>query len=343
MIGSEHPIIQAPMANAGGVDLCVAAIEGGALGSLPCGMLSATQIREQVEAVRSRVTGPLNLNFFCHQMPAGFDDSAWRQLLQPYYEELQPAGGRPAPARLPFDEAACAAVEQLRPDVASFHFGLPDAALLERVKASGAVVIASATTVEEAKWLERKGADAVIAQGFEAGGHTGRFFGSSPAEALGLFALLPQLVDAVGVPVIAAGAIADGRGIAAAMMLGASAAQIGTAYLLSPESLIRPEQRELLAARPTVMTNVYSGGLARAASGRLIHELGPVRAEAPPYPLASPAIAPLARAAQQRGEHDFLLPLAGQGAPIAAQMPAAELTRKLAAEALALIGRLIDA
>lgn len=343
LVGCGHPIIQAPMANAGGVELCVAAIKGGALGSLPCGMLSDAQLRQQVDEVRSRVSGPVNLNFLCHRMPQAVDDAAWRALLQLYYDEMDIEPGGPGPMRLPFDELACAAVEELEPEVVSFHYGLPPEPLLDRVKAIGAVILSSATTVAEALWLEESGVDAIIAQGFEAGGHSARFLGSDPAEALGLFALLPQIVDTVSVPVIAAGGIADGRGIAAAFALGASAAQIGTAYLMTPESLIDPAFKRLLAERPTLMTNLYSGGLARAARGRFIDELGPVREEAPPFPLATAAVMPLWRAAQERGDWDFLLPLAGQSASLAQSMPATQLTKKLAAEALAIIGSKADA
>ena len=339
LVGSEHPIVQAPMANAGGVDLCVAATEGGALGSLPCGMLKADQIREQAGAVRERVPGPLNLNFFCHRMPEQSDDCAWRELLRPYYAEFGIAEPPPAPLRLPFDQAACEVVEEVKPEVVSFHFGLPEQTLLDRVKGSGAVVIASATTVEEAVWLQDRGVDAVIAQGFEAGGHTGRFLGSDPAEVIGLFALVPQVAAAVSIPVIAAGGIADGRGIAAAFTLGASAVQLGTVYLHCPESLLPDGARAMLARRPTIITNVYSGGLARAVRGRLIDEIGPIRSEAPPYPLAGAASLPLFRAAWERDDFAFMPMLAGQSARLGRPIPAAELTRRLAAEALAVIGR----
>ncbi len=325
------------MANAGGADLCIASIEGGALGSLPCAMLTSDQMREQVAEVRSRVAGPLNLNFFCHRMPEQADDTAWRALLQPYYEEFGLETPPPPPLRLPFDEAACAVVEQEKPEVVSFHFGLPEQPLLERVRATGALGLATATTVQEARWLAGRGVDAIIAQGFEAGGHTGRFLGGDRAEAIGLFALLPQIVDAVSVPVIAAGGIADGRGIAAAFMLGASAVQMGTAYLSCPESLLPDGARAVLASRPTLMTNIYSGGLARAVRGRLIDEIGPIRTEAPPYPMGGGASGPLFRTALQRGDFDFMPMLAGQAAPLGAALPAAELTRKLAADALAIL------
>ncbi|MEA3003276.1 MAG: nitronate monooxygenase [Sphingomonadales bacterium] len=339
-VGTEFPIVQAPMAGAGDVALCIGAIEGGALGSLACGMLSPEQVREQADAVRARTGGALNLNFFCHEMPEEPDDRAWRALLRPYYDEYGAASGAPARLRLPFDAAACAAVEAVRPDVVSFHFGLPEAPLLRRVKASGAVVLGNATTAEEAKWLERHGADAVIAQGREAGGHTGRFL-ATDAEPLGLFALLPQIVDAVRLPVIAAGGIGDARGIAAAFALGASAVQLGTAYLHCPEATISVAHRALLRdGAPTVVTNLLTGGLARGFAGRLVRELGPVRREAPPYPLAAVALAPIRAAAEAGGEYGFGPMWAGEAAALGEALPARELTRKLAAEALALLGRL---
>jgi nitronate monooxygenase len=337
LVGTEHPIIQAPMAAAGGVDLCVAAMQGGALGSLPCALLSPDKVREQVSEVRSRAFGPINLNFFCHKMPGATDDSAWVALLRPYYEEYGVAPGEGGPLRLPFDEQMCALVEELRPKVVSFHFGLPDSRLLDRVKATQAIILSSATTAEEARWLEQRGVDAIIAQGFEAGGHTGRFLGSDPAEAMGLFALLPQIADMVSVPVIAAGGIADGRGIAAAFILGASAVQLGTAYLHSPETPISKVHRDRLQRGQTVFTNLLTGGLARGVRGRLIDDLGPVRPEAPPYPLASDALGPIRKAAEQQGEYGFGPMWAGQAAPLGEALPAAELTRKLAGDALAIL------
>lgn len=326
------------MAGAAGVDLCAAAIEGGALGSLPCALLAPEDVRSQVLEVRSRTNGPLNLNFFCHEMPEDRDDSAWRALLKPYYDEFGVGAGSGGALRLPFDEEMCLIVEELRPEVVSLHFGLPDPELLARVKASGAITIGNATSVDEARWLAGRGVDAIIAQGFEAGGHTGRFLGGDPAEALGLFALLPQIADAVSVPVIAAGGIADGRGIAAAFILGASAAQLGTAYLHSPETPISETHRRRLTEGHTVVTNLLTGGLARGVRGRLINELGPVRDEAPAYPLASAALAPIRSAAERKGDFGFGPMWAGQGAPLGVVLPAADLTRSLAAEALAILG-----
>jgi nitronate monooxygenase len=287
--------------------------------------------------VRREAGGPVNLNFFCHKMPEQPDDRAWRALLKPYYEEFEVEPGGGGALRVPFDDAMCAMVEELKPEVVSFHFGLPDDGLFARVKATRAMVLSSATTVDEARWLAERGVDAVIAQGFEAGGHTGRFLGSDPAEAMGLFALLPQVVDAVSVPVIAAGGIADGRGIAAALMLGASAVQLGTAYLHTPEADISDAHRAGLKRGETLFTNLMTGGLARGLHGRLADDLGPVRAEAPPYPLASEALAPIRKAAEAQGDYGFGPMWAGQSAPLGELLPAADLTRKLAADTLAIL------
>jgi nitronate monooxygenase len=331
--GARLPIVQAPMAGAGGVALAVAAIEGGAVGSLPCAMLRPDEARAQVAAVRAEREGPLNLNFFCHVMPEGVDDSVWRALLAPLYAQAgveRPATAAP-PARRPFDSAMCAAVEEIRPELVSFHFGLPAEALLARVRASGARILGNATNVEEARWLASRGVDAIIAQGWEAGGHAGTFLGGDPAERIGLFALVPQIADAVDVPVIAAGGIADARGIAAALTLGAAAVQLGTAYLHCPESVIAPAHRAGLAgeaAAHTAFTNVYSGRLARGLPGPLTDALGRVRAEAPPFPLADAALAPLG-----------LKPMwAGQAAALGRPEPARALTERLGREALALLG-----
>lgn len=323
------------MAGAGGVELCIAAIRGGALGSLPCALLGPGEVREQVASVRARARGPVNLNFFCHEMPREVDDSRWRQLLQAYsaeYDAEAMDGGR---LRLPFDSGMCALVEEVSPEVVSFHFGLPDEELLARVKNSGALVLGSATTLEEARFLEQRGVDAIIAQGFEAGGHTGRFLGSDPAEAMGLFALVPQIVDVANVPVIAAGGIADGRGTAAAFLLGASAVQLGTAYLHARECPISDRHRELLRGGRTLFTNLFTGGLARGVRGRLVDELGPVRAEVPPYPFASQSLAPIRAAAEAVGEFGFSPMWAGQAAPLGRPVSATDLTRDIARDALA--------
>jgi nitronate monooxygenase len=205
------------------------------------------------------------------------------------------------------------------------------------VTATGAIVIGNATTIDEARWLEDRGVGAIIAQGFEAGGHTGHFLGA--AEAMGLFALLPQIADSVSAPVIAAGGIGDGRGIAAAFTLGASAVQLGTAYLHAPETPISDAYRARLKEGRTLFTNLMTGGLARGIRGRLIDELGPVRSEAPTYPLASAALAPIRAAAERHGEFGFGPMWAGQAAALGQRLGAAELTRRLAADALAILSR----
>lgn len=297
--GLDIRILQAPMAGAQNADLAIATAKGGALGAIPGAMLTPDEMRAELTKFRAAVPGqPINVNFFCHQTPA--EDAAaqfaWREKLAPYYAELGIKSARPGASRRPFDADACALVEELRPEVVSFHFGLPDAALMTRVKSAGAFVLASATTVAEARWLEAHGVDAIIAQGFEAGGHRGMFLAMEPAQQVGTFALVPQVVDAVRVPVIAAGGIADPRGVRAAFALGAAAVQIGTAYLFTPEATISPAHRaalEALADDATVLTNVFSGRPARGIVNRIVKELGPISALAPAFPTAGAAIAPL--------------------------------------------------
>ena len=339
---TELPIVLAPMAGIMDAELVIAAAQGGALGSLPCAMLSAEKAREQVNIIRQRVSAPLNMNFFCHK-PVDADprrEAGWKQRLAPYYKELglDPAAPINAANRAPFDGAMCEVVEELKPEVVSFHFGLPDQALLKRVKAAGSVVIACATIVREAIWLEEHGADAIIAQGAEAGGHRGMFLTEDLAEQPGTFALVPQVVDAVKVPVIAAGGIADGRGIAAAFALGASGVQIGTAYLRCPESrVIGPARVALAQARDdsTVITNVMTGRPARGVANRVMRDLGPISPDAPAFPHAATALAPLKAAAEKLGKVDFTNLWAGQAVRLGREMPAAELTRALAGAALA--------
>jgi nitronate monooxygenase len=344
---TEFPIVLAPMAGVMDADLVIAAAQGGALGSLPCAMLTVEKAREQVNIVRQRVSAPINVNFFCHKA-AAIDparETAWKQLLASYYEEygLDPAAPVNAANRAPFDTAMCELVEELKPEVVSFHFGLPDAALLDRVKASGCKVMSSATTVKEAIWLEEHGADVIIAQGAEAGGHRGMFLTETIAEQPGTFALVPQVVDAVRVPVIAAGGIADGRGIAAAFALGAAGVQIGTAYLRCPESkVIAPARTALAQARDdsTVITNVMTGRPARGVANRVMREVGPISPDAPQFPNAATGLAPLKAAAEKQGKVDFTNLWAGQAVRLGREMPAAELTRALAGAALARLSRL---
>jgi nitronate monooxygenase len=345
----EHPIVLAPMAGAMDTELAIAVAQGGGLASLPVALLDETKMRAQVAAFRAATDKPLNLNFFCHTppVPNNAREHAWREALKPYYVEygIDPAAPVPSSNRTPFDAALCAAVEELKPELVSFHFGLPEAALVRRVKAAGCVVMSSATTVKEARWLEAHGTDVVIAQGYEAGGHRGMFLTTDLAAQPGTFALIPQVVDAVGVPVIGAGGIADARGIAAALVLGASAVQIGTAYLRCPESKILPPHRAALNAAhddDTAVTNLMTGRPARGVVNRVMRELGPVNAIAPEFPLAGGALAPLHAKGQAQGSGDFSSMWAGQAAFLGREMPARELTRTLWAEAqelLAAMGR----
>jgi nitronate monooxygenase len=343
----EAPIVQAPMAGAHDTALAIAAAEGGGLGSLPCAMLSADKAREQVQVFRQRVAAPVNLNFFCHTAvdADAAAQATWKQRLSPYYAEhgIDPAAPVTAANRAPFDEAMCALVEELRPEVVSFHFGLPAAALLKRVKAAGCIVLSSATIVREAVWLEQNGADVIIAQGADAGGHRGMFLTGDVATQPGTMSLLPQVVDAVTVPVIAAGGIADGRGIAAAFALGAAGVQIGTAYLRTPESTLGPANRAALAEASddsTVITNVMTGRPARGVINRVMREVGPLSAHAPAFPHAATALGPLKAAAERHGKVDFSNLWAGQAVHLGGEMPAAELTQALAADALARMARL---
>ena len=323
----QVPIIQAPMAGAHDERLAIAVARAGGLGSLPCAMLTPDAIRAQVASFRAATPAPLNLNFFCHTMPAPDPAraAAWQARLAPYFAELgaSPTGG---PSRAPFDENLCALVEELRPEIVSFHFGVPPVQLLARVQAAGARVLSSATTVAEARLLADAGCDAIIAQGLEAGGHRGMFLTDDIATQVGTFALVPLIVDAVRVPVIAAGGIADARGIAAALALGAAGVQLGTAYLRCPESTVKYKKR---LDRETCVTNVFTGRPARGVVNRMIRELGPLAPDVPAFPDAAPMVAPLRARAEAEGSFDFTWMWAGQAGALARALPAEELTREL--------------
>jgi nitronate monooxygenase len=338
----DLPIIQGPMAGVSTPQLAIAVSEAGGLGSLACAQLSLDQARQDLATIRHATRRPINVNFFCHTPPAPEPDriAAWRTLLAPYYVELglDPAAPVPATNRVPFDDGFCALVEEAKPEVVSFHFGLPERSLLDRVKATGAKIMSSATTVAEARWLEERGVDAVIAMGLEAGGHRGNFLSADMARQVGTFALVPQVVDAVKVPVIAAGGIADARGIVAAFALGASAVQIGTAYMLTPEAKLSEPHRQALrsaADSDTVITNLFTGRPARGIVNRLMRDLGAISSATPSFPLAAGALLPLKAKAEAAGSGDFTNLWSGQAGPLAREMPAGELTRRLAAEALA--------
>jgi nitronate monooxygenase len=338
VLGCELPIIQAPMAGVQDSRLAIAACSAGALGSLPCALLSIAQAREQISAIRAATERPFNVNFFCHREPNAdaAREAAWRAALAPYYREfgIDAAQISAGPGRAPFTVESAELVEALKPPIVSFHFGLPPPELLARVRSSGARILASATTVDEAVWLERNGVEAIIAQGNEAGGHRGIFLSEDISTQVGTFALLPQIVRAVGKPVIAAGGIADAQGVAAGLALGAIAAQIGTAYLLCPEATTSAIHRAALksdAARTTALTNLFTGRPARSIVNRVIRELGPMSKLAPDFPLATGAIAPLRANAEARGSGDFSPLWSGQNASGCREIGAAELTKELGA------------
>jgi nitronate monooxygenase len=279
------------------------------------------------------------VNFFCHvpPQPNAEREAAWRKALAPYFIEygIDPATIPSGPGRLPFSAEAADVLAEFRPAVVSFHFGLPSKDLLARVRAWGAKVLASATTVDEARWLESQGVDAVIAQGLEAGGHRGNFLSDDITAQMGTFTLLPQVVRAVKVPVIASGGIADADGVAAAMSLGAAGVQVGTAYLLCPEATTSKVHRAALksaGAGETVLTNLFTGRPARGIVNRIIRELGPISAAAPAFPLATSAIAPLRAKAEAQGSGDFSPLWSGQNASGCKEVAAADLTRQLCAK-----------
>lgn len=336
LLGIELPLIQAPMAGSQLGAMASAVSGAGGLGSLPCAMLSPAAMQDELVALQAAACGPYNVNFFCHTPPApsAEREAAWRTALSPYFREfgIDPAGISAGPGRTPFSAESASILAAFKPPVVSFHFGLPSPELLQVVRGWGAKILSSATTVEEARWLEAHGADAIIAQGAEAGGHRGMFLTEDIATQMGTFALLPQIVSAVKVPVIAAGGIADARGVAAALSLGAIAVQVGTSYLRCPEATTSPVHRAALAgesARNTALTNVFSGWPARGIVNRLMRDLGPMSSLAPAFPLAAGALAPLRAKAEAGGSGDFSPLWSGQNASGCKAIPAAQLTRAL--------------
>ena len=338
-LGLALPIVQAPMAGVQDSALAVAVSNAGGLGSLPCAMLGADALRAELTKIRAQTTRPYNVNFFCHRPPQldASREALWRQSLAHYYREfdVDPATIPTGPGRVPFDAAAADLLAEFKPPVVSFHFGLPDASLLARVRSWGAKVMSSATTVEEAQWLAQQGVDVIVAQGLEAGGHRGIFLSDDLSTQMGTFALLPQLVRAVRVPVLAAGGIADAAGVRAALALGAAGVQVGTAYLLCPEATTSAIHRAALqgpGARHTALTNLYTGRPARGIMTRLMREQGPLSPFAPAFPLATTAVAPLRAKAEAVGSGDFSPLWAGQNVSGCRAVPAAQLTRELAGE-----------
>jgi nitronate monooxygenase len=337
LFGIELPIVQAPMAGVQGSALAVAVCQAGGLGSLPCAMLGPDAIRQELAAIRARTDRPFNVNFFCHAppQPDAAREARWRAALAPYYAEhgIDPASIPTGPGRRPFDAEAADLLAEFEPPVLSFHFGLPAPGLLERVRRWGARIVSSATTVDEAIWLEAQGVDAIVAQGLEAGGHRGIFLSDDLSTQLGTFALVPQVVRAVKVPVIAAGGIADARGVAAALALGAAGVQIGTAYLLCDEAQTTAVHRAALkseAARTTSLTNLFTGRPSRCIVNRFLRERGPLSELPPAFPLAASAVAPLRARAEAKGLGDFSPLWSGQNASGCREVSATVLTRELA-------------
>jgi len=338
LLGIELPIVQAPMAGVQGSALAVAVCNAGGLGSLPCAMLTPESMRKELAAIRAGTSKPININFFCHAppVPDAEREHAWRATLSPYYREfgLDASAVPPGAGRAPFSHEAADVLNEIRPAVVSFHFGLPTPDLLARVRAWGSKTFASATTAEEALWLEAQGVDVIIAQGVEAGGHRGMFLSDDVTTQLGTIALLPQIVQAVKTPVIAAGGIAGAKGVVAALSLGAIGVQVGTAYLLCPEATTSAVHRAALksaSARHTALTNLFTGRPARGIVNRLMRELGSMSDRPPAFPLATAAIAPLRAKAESGGSGDFSPLWAGQNASGCKEAPAAEVTRSLAA------------
>ncbi len=337
------PILQAPMAGSQGSALAIAVARAGALGALPAAMLSVDALGQEIAAVRAATERAFNVNFFCHEPPPpdAAREARWREALAPYYAELglDPGATKPAASRAPFSAEHVKALAANPPKVVSFHFGLPAPHLLAAVRGWGSLVVASATSVDEARWLEEHGVDAVIAQGSEAGGHRGSFLGDPRAAVpyqIGTMALVPAIARAVRVPVIAAGGIADARGVRAALALGAAAVQIGTAFLRTPEATTSAVHRRALegaanaGTAATALTNLFSGRPARGLENRLMRDLGPMSALPPEFPLASAALAPLRAAAEAKGDGSFSPLWAGQAAPLAEAIPAGDVVRALA-------------
>lgn len=339
-LGIRTPIIQAPMAGVSTTALAAAVTNAGGLGSLGVGAMDAEAARKAIRETRALTSGPFNVNVFCHA-PAVADaarEQAWLAYLAPRFAEFgatPPATLREIYRSYVTDEAMHAMLLEERPAVVSFHFGLPDAGRIRALRDAGIVLPASATSLDEARAIEAAGIDAIVAQGIEAGGHRGVFDPSAVDEGLGTFALVRVLSTQTRLPVIAAGGIMDGAGIAAALALGAQAAQLGTAFIACPETVADGPYREaLLQARtPTVLTRAISGRHARGLANRFT-ELGAAASApaTPDYPIAYDAGKALHAAAKARGSADFAAQWAGQAAPLARALPAAELVAALAGE-----------
>jgi len=335
MLGVGLPVIQAPMAGVQDEALAIAVAEAGGLGSMPCALLDPTRLEAALERF-ALLPVPINLNFFCHSMtaPDPVREQRWREALGPYYRELgvRPPEPDAAIVRRPIDQATVNVLGRFRPRIVSFHFGLPAAHLLDQIKAWGATVLASATTTAEGKWLEGHGADIVVAQGIEAGGHRGCFLSEDLAAQPSTIALVSSLSRALSVPVVAAGGIGSHADAEALFAAGAAAIQAGTAYLLCPEATTTAVHRAALVqpGRETAITNLFSGRPARGLANRLMRDLGPMSDLPPAFPWASLALAPLRAEAEARGLDDFTPLWCGPAHGSFRGLDAGAVTRRLA-------------
>lgn len=345
-------LIQAPMAGSQNHRLAAAVFLAGGLGSIPAAMLTAKQLQDELSAFKDAIAAekakanakaiqlgmllPVNVNFFCHTPPTEQleKEAAWRQQLTPLYQAhgIDPQSVGSGLGRAPFSEESLKLMGQFKPAVVSFHFGLPKAEWVQQLKSWGIQIWSSATTVQEAQWLEQKGVDAVIAQGLEAGGHRGMFLSDDLSTQMGCLALLPQICKAVKLPVIAAGGISTAAAVSAAKALGANAVQVGTAFLTSDEATTSALHRQALmsdAAKHTALTNLFSGRPARGIVNKFMRDFGPLNPEAPAFPLATSAVAPLRAAAEAKGQSDYSPLWSGQNASDCQALPAADIAHKL--------------
>ena len=341
-------LIQAPMAGSQNHRLAAAVFLAGGLGSIPAAMLTTEQLQTELSAFEDAIAAltetplqwggclPVNVNFFCHTPPTEQleKEAAWRQQLTPLYQAhgIDPQSVGSGLGRAPFSEESLKLMGQFKPAVVSFHFGLPKAEWVQQLKSWGIQIWSSATTVQEAQWLEQQGVDAVIAQGLEAGGHRGMFLSEDLSTQMGCMALLPQIIKAVKLPVIAAGGISTAAAVSAAKALGASAVQVGTAFLTSHEATTSALHRQALmsdAAKHTALTNLFSGRPARGIVNKFMRDFGPLNPEAPAFPLATSAVAPLRAAAEAKGQSDYSPLWSGQNASDCQALPAADIAHKL--------------
>jgi len=343
----KYPIIQAPMASAASIELASEVSNAGGLGSLGLSYHKIENILPDYKKILSKTNHSINLNFMTHKEPSKNDIKAKKYMneVKKYYEEYKVA-------EIPnlinttetFNKEHLELLLEMNPKVVSFHFGLPQQDYILSIKNQNIYIISSATTVKEAKILEDSGADAIIAQGYEAGGHRGTFASSYKEGEIGLFSLLPQVVEATSLPVIAAGGIANGKGIAAALMLGAQGVQIGTAFLSCPEASVHPLWQDAISnasTRDTRITSAFTGRPARGIVNRLVIDMENKNDIIPDFPTVGSVIKPLANIAATNGKDDFLSLWAGQSAPMNRNISASELIELLAEETSLIFNNLI--